>query len=82
LLLLAAVLLDRDLHSLPPLSFPLIKAPGLDVSGVKASVLLNVGLLHCTLFSGAEQIVEVKIVTQVTKKKDGQLMRVLFDPLA
>jgi len=54
----------------------------LDVSGVKASVLLNVGLLHCTLFSGAEQIVEVKIVTQVTKKKDGQLMRVLFDPLA
>lgn len=71
------------LLSLPPL-LPLCvpQAPGIDVSGVKASVLLNVGLLTCTLFNGAEQIVEIKIMTQVSKRKDGQLMRVMFDPLA
>jgi len=71
------------LFSLPAL-LPLFarQAPGIDVSGVKASVLLNVGLLTCTLFNGAEQIVEIKIMTQVSKRKDGQLMRVMFDPLA
>jgi len=52
------------------------------VSDVKPSVLLNVGLLTCTLFDGATQIVEIKIMTQVSKRKDGQLMRVMFDPLA
>ncbi len=57
-------------------------APGIDVSGVKQSVLLNVGLLTCTLFNGAEQVVEIKIMTQVSKGKDGQLKRLMFDPLA
>jgi len=57
------------------------EAPKIDITGVKPSVLLNVGLLCCTLFSGSEQIVEIKIVTQVTKRKDGTLMRLMFDPL-
>lgn len=59
-----------------------LQAPKIDIAGVKPSVLLNVGLLTCTLYNGDEQIVEIKIVTQVTKRKDGQLMRVMFDPLA
>lgn len=58
------------------------QAPKIDITGVKPSVLLNVGLLTCTLFNGSTQIVEVKIMTQVTKKKDGSLARVMFDPLA
>ena len=60
----------------------LLQAPKIDIAGVKPSVLLNVGLLTCTLFSGSQQIVEVKIVTQVSKGKDGALKRVMFDPLA
>lgn len=79
--LMARVSGDSLSLSPPPLAV-CTQAPGIDVSGVKASVLLNVGLLTCTLFNGAEQIVEIKIMTQVSKRKDGQLMRVMFDPLA
>lgn len=64
------------------LSLPPPQAPKIDITGVKPSVLLNVGLLTCTLHNGSEQIVEIKIMTQVTKRKDGVLMRVMFDPLA
>jgi hypothetical protein len=57
-------------------------AAKLDITGVKPAVLLNVGLLTCTLHNGSSQIVEIKIMTQVSKRKDGVLMRVMFDPLA
>lgn len=63
-------------------SAPALQAPKIDITGVKPSVLLNVGLLTCTLWNGSAQIVEIKIMTQVTKKKDGSLARVMFDPLA
>jgi hypothetical protein len=65
-------------------SSPLLssQAPKIDITGVKPAVLLNVGLLTCTLHNGSTQIVEIKIMTQVTKRKDGVLMRVMFDPLA
>lgn len=57
------------------------QAPKIDITGVKPAVLLNVGLLTCALYNGSEQIVEIKIMTQVSKRKDGVLMRVMFNPL-
>jgi hypothetical protein len=53
----------------------------IDVSGVKPSVLLNVGLLQASLTNGKEAVVDIKIVTQVSKNKEGKLIRVMFDPM-
>eukprot|EP00735_Rhodelphis_limneticus_P008482 TRINITY_DN21500_c0_g1::TRINITY_DN21500_c0_g1_i1::g.10029::m.10029 TRINITY_DN21500_c0_g1::TRINITY_DN21500_c0_g1_i1::g.10029 ORF type:complete len:157 (-),score=30.46,ASF1_hist_chap/PF04729.8/1.4e-09 TRINITY_DN21500_c0_g1_i1:3-404(-) len=55
--------------------------PKIDVSGVKQSVLLNVGLLLACLKSGSDEVIQVSMVTQVAKDKSGQLMRTIFSPL-
>jgi hypothetical protein len=60
------------------------KVDKIDVAGVKGSVLLNVGLLSCELYdnNNNQLVVQIKIVTQVNKNKEGQLIRLMFDPLA
>eukprot|EP00741_Cyanophora_paradoxa_P005456 tig00000889_g5291.t1 len=55
--------------------------PAIDVSGVKKSTLANTGLLQCHLKAGAEEVVQLNIVTQISKKADGSLLRTMFDPL-
>lgn len=56
-------------------------SPGIDLSGAKKSWLQNVGLLLIVLKApdGAE-IVQVSLVTQITKQGD-QLVRTMLNPL-
>eukprot|EP00823_Brevimastigomonas_motovehiculus_P002026 TRINITY_DN1316_c0_g1_i1.p1 TRINITY_DN1316_c0_g1~~TRINITY_DN1316_c0_g1_i1.p1 ORF type:complete len:145 (+),score=28.44 TRINITY_DN1316_c0_g1_i1:75-509(+) len=52
-----------------------------DVSSIKKNVLLNVGLFEVTLRSGKQEILTVKLLTQVAKSKDGKtLMRTVYPP--
>ena len=53
----------------------------IDVSAVKRSLLLNVGLLHAALKDGDADVIEINLVTQVTKDAVGGLVRTMFNPL-
>jgi hypothetical protein len=53
----------------------------IDVSAVKRSLLLNVGLLHAALKDGDADVIEINLVTQVTKDATGGLVRTMFNPL-
>eukprot|EP00762_Andalucia_godoyi_P003344 ANDGO_06629.mRNA.1 hypothetical protein PPTG_02567 len=57
--------------------------PGIDFTGIKRSVLLNVGLLIATLFdeSSHEQVIQVSFVVQIESKDDKSLWRTIFSPL-
>lgn len=58
-----------------------IKAAKIDTGNLKRSSLLNVGLLKLVLKSGNEDVIEIKMVTQVSKAQDGSLTRTVFNPL-
>ena len=54
----------------------------IDVSGIKPSRLANAGLLIATLFSEDTEIIEVKLVVQVSQEeKGGSFTRCIFNPL-
>ena len=58
-----------------------------DVQGIKQKhVLRNVGLLTLALSNAGQEVVEIKLVTQVEKEGDegvpGQLLRTVFNPLS
>eukprot|EP00002_Diphylleia_rotans_P004170 TRINITY_DN12_c0_g4_i1.p1 TRINITY_DN12_c0_g4~~TRINITY_DN12_c0_g4_i1.p1 ORF type:complete len:133 (+),score=39.98 TRINITY_DN12_c0_g4_i1:55-453(+) len=53
----------------------------IDVSTVKKSVLSNVGILSATLYDGAEEIIAINMVSDVTKTREGVLQRNIFSPL-
>jgi len=57
-----------------------IQVAGINVTGLKASVLCNVGLLELFLKEGSADVVQINMVTQVTKKDD-QFMKEIFNPL-
>lgn len=54
--------------------------PHIDVSHVKASALTNCGLLIATLKQDEEDIMQIKMVIQVTKQGE-TLQRHIFNPL-
>ena len=56
------------------------QAPQIDVSGIKPSNLTNAGLLIATLMSQGQEVIEVKLVVQVSKSGE-DFMRVIFNPL-
>eukprot|EP00455_Lapot_gusevi_P027198 TRINITY_DN2878_c0_g1_i2.p1 TRINITY_DN2878_c0_g1~~TRINITY_DN2878_c0_g1_i2.p1 ORF type:complete len:134 (+),score=21.10 TRINITY_DN2878_c0_g1_i2:46-447(+) len=53
----------------------------IDVTGVKPHMLLNVGLLSVSFKDGENDLVEINMVTQVTKDADGGFIRTIFNPL-
>ena len=53
----------------------------LDIGTMKKSVLLNMGLLLCTLKNRDKEIIQISMVTQVTKDDKGNIMRTIFSPL-
>jgi|TARA_B100001540_G_scaffold254958_1_gene231989 hypothetical protein len=56
-------------------------ADGIEIEGVKSSMLNNVGLLCATLVDGTgEEVVKVSMVTQVMKSPDG-LERLIISPI-
>ena len=55
--------------------------PKVDLSGIKKHALLNVGLLTITFLEGEEELVEIKLVTQVSKNREKRLIRTVFNPL-
>ena len=56
-------------------------ADGIEIEGVKSSMLNNVGLLCATLVDGTgEEVVKVSMVTQVMKLPDG-LERLIISPI-
>ena len=56
-------------------------ADGIEIEGVKSSMLNNVGLLCATLVDGTgEEVVKVSMVTQVLKSPDG-LERLIISPI-
>ena len=59
----------------------LVQVDTIDVSAVKRSLLLNVGLLHAALKDGDADVIEINLVTQVTKDATGGLVRTMFNPL-
>ena len=51
-------------------------------SGIKPKHLLrNVGLLSVSMAAGGEDVLSVRLVTQVAKGADGTLVRTVFNPL-
>eukprot|EP00003_Mantamonas_plastica_P019697 TRINITY_DN32011_c0_g1_i1.p1 TRINITY_DN32011_c0_g1~~TRINITY_DN32011_c0_g1_i1.p1 ORF type:complete len:131 (+),score=42.87 TRINITY_DN32011_c0_g1_i1:45-437(+) len=56
------------------------KCDALAVEGVKRSTLKNMGLFLLTMKQGDEEVIQISLVTQVTKK-DGELYRLMFNPL-
>merc|ERR1711934_226108 len=54
--------------------------PKVDVSEMKKSLLLNVGLLLCVLNDDEAEVIQISMVTQVSKEEDG-LHRNIFNPL-
>eukprot|EP00658_Telonema_sp_P-2_P057049 TRINITY_DN4550_c0_g1_i1.p1 TRINITY_DN4550_c0_g1~~TRINITY_DN4550_c0_g1_i1.p1 ORF type:complete len:139 (-),score=51.93 TRINITY_DN4550_c0_g1_i1:294-710(-) len=55
--------------------------PTVDVTGIRESLLLNVGLLLAVLYTGEEEVIQISMMTQVTKTFDGKLHRNIFNPL-
>ena len=56
-------------------------ADGIEIEGVKSSMLNNVGLLCATLVDRTgEEVVKVSMVTQVMKSPDG-LERLIISPI-
>lgn len=56
-------------------------ADGIEIEGVKSSMLNNVGLLCATLVDGTgEEVVKVSMVMQVMKSPDG-LERLIISPI-
>eukprot|EP00285_Hemiselmis_virescens_P001761 CAMPEP_0173411372 /NCGR_PEP_ID=MMETSP1356-20130122/76770_1 /TAXON_ID=77927 ORGANISM="Hemiselmis virescens, Strain PCC157" /NCGR_SAMPLE_ID=MMETSP1356 /ASSEMBLY_ACC=CAM_ASM_000847 /LENGTH=136 /DNA_ID=CAMNT_0014373119 /DNA_START=58 /DNA_END=468 /DNA_ORIENTATION=+ len=55
--------------------------PSIETAGFKPHQLANAGLVICQLKDGDEEVVAVNMVTQVTKKEDGQLYRTVYSPL-
>ena len=56
-------------------------ADGIEIEGVKSSMLNNVGLLCATLVDGTgEEVEKVSMVTQVMKSPDG-LERLIISPI-
>jgi hypothetical protein len=53
---------------------------GFPVDGVKRSSLLNVGLLRAQLCDGDDDVIDIKMMTQV-QVVDGQITRTVFNPL-
>ena len=58
----------------------LTQASHIDVSGIKQSNLTNAGLLIATLVSQGEEVIDIKLVVQVTKNGD-DFVRIIFNPL-
>jgi len=58
-----------------------METPKFDLGKLEKHVLKNVGLLACTLKNDGKDVVEIKLMTQVSKNKDGQLIRTVFNPL-
>ncbi|KAK3275038.1 hypothetical protein CYMTET_16814 [Cymbomonas tetramitiformis] len=58
------------------------KHEGMDFTGVKKSLLKNVGLLLlCLMAADGTEIIQVSMVTQVMKQADGTLHRMIMSPL-
>merc|ERR1711865_98937 len=57
------------------------EVPEIDVSGIKESLLLNVGLVLAVLSEGDVEVVQISMVTQVTRNDSGELQRNIFNPL-
>merc|ERR1712205_232890 len=55
------------------------EVPKVDVSGILDTLLLNVGLLLAVLTDGAEEVLQISCVTQVTKAQSGELVRNIFN---
>jgi len=54
----------------------------LDFTGIKKSLLKNVGLLlACLTAADGSEIIQVSMVTQVTKNAEGELIRTVLSPL-
>mmetsp|Transcript_31807 Transcript_31807/g.38464 ORF Transcript_31807/g.38464 Transcript_31807/m.38464 type:complete len:133 (-) Transcript_31807:591-989(-) len=53
----------------------------MDFSGVKKSLLKNVGLLLACLMHEGEEVIQVSMVTQVMKNPEGELIRTVLSPL-
>ena len=54
----------------------------INVDGIKPSRLANSGLLIATLCAGGTEVIDVKLVVQVSQEeKDGGLTRCIFNPL-
>lgn len=55
----------------------------MDVSDVPKEQLANAGLLICSLVLAGEEVVDVKMVVQVSKtdESDGEYMRCIYNPL-
>ena len=55
----------------------------MDVSDVPQEQLSNAGLLICSLLLGAEEVVDIRMVVQVSKtdESDGEYMRCVYNPL-
>lgn len=61
-----------------------LHVPAFDVSKIKRSVLMNVGLLTAVLHAGpkGDELVEIKMVTQITAgATKEQLLRNVLNPL-
>jgi len=56
-------------------------AESIDVKKVSKNTLLNVGLFSAKLMNGTTEIMDIKMVTQVTKDSKGNLIRTIFNPL-
>mmetsp|Transcript_50734 Transcript_50734/g.99408 ORF Transcript_50734/g.99408 Transcript_50734/m.99408 type:complete len:135 (+) Transcript_50734:49-453(+) len=60
----------------------LFSAPSISVKGVKASLLCNSpGLIKAILKSGDGEVIEISLVTMVSKCPDGTLSRNIMNPL-
>jgi len=58
------------------------EAARVDVSSLEKHVLKNMGLFSAQLKDGTREVIEIKLMTQVTKdKSSGVLMRTVFNPL-
>eukprot|EP01027_Heterolobosea_sp_BB2_P007378 GEZU01010987.1.p1 GENE.GEZU01010987.1~~GEZU01010987.1.p1 ORF type:complete len:134 (+),score=39.12 GEZU01010987.1:43-444(+) len=54
----------------------------INVTGVKTSVLLNVGLLFAVLYDGNDEVLQISAVTQVFRNaSDQKLYRNILNPL-
>lgn len=57
------------------------QADRIELSGIKSSVLRNnMGLLRAALNDGREEVIEIKMVCEVTER-DGRLYRNIMNPL-
>jgi len=59
--------------------------PSIDLKDVDVNVLANIGMIYLTLLKvgdgATNEIIQISLVTDV-KKKDGKLVRIIYNPLA